>query len=262
MEKKKKNNASLIIVISALLLIVIGMVFFVYANRGGTKSNHNAKSSTKSDEINDLDIHGPFVESIFVKTQSEFNQCGYATQPLLLENVGDLLTKNNMSDDYKGLLAFDYVTKNKEISEDEMKKAFEEVFGENTYQAMNVINFDALGSINYDASSKKYTMTFDPNDSWGCVTHLYNKEKIITAYKFKDSIQITTAYVFNGDFSTELFKDAKSTEPLGVSMSISSEESKVLDYIDQHQDELHHLTYSFDKAENGNYYFSSVERTK
>ena len=195
-------------------------------------------------------------------TKSEYNECGYATQPLLLENVGNKLNHTTMNDNYKGIIVYDYVTKEKNISEEHMKEAYEKVFGPNTYQIMNKIYFDALGTIEYDTNNKKYNLSFEPDGIWPCVTHPYNKEKVIKAIEKNDSIQITTAYIFNGNFSSELYKDAKEKEPIGITMSINEDETKTLKYIDEHQDELHQLTYTFKKLSDGNYSYSEVERTK
>ena len=127
---------------------------------------------------------------------------------------------------------------------------------------MNTISFSALGSINYDSANKKYILDFDPNEPWGCITHLVNKEKVINATKTEDTIKITTAYIFNCSFSTELCKDSKGNEQLGTIMGLSADESKDFSYIEEHKDELHQLTYTFKRANDGNYYYLEVERTK
>ena len=195
-------------------------------------------------------------------TRSDLDKCEYETQPLLIEKAGDKLTLDSMNNNYKGIIIYDYVEKNKEISEDEMKKAYEKVFGPNTYKVMNKISFNAVGNINYDSASKKYKLDFNPDEPWGCVTHLYNKERVIKAIKNDDTIKITTAYIFNCNFSTELCKDSQGNEKMGQTMSVVEDSKKTLDFIEEHKNELHQLTYTFTKAKDGNYYYSEVERTK
>ena len=268
MEEKKKSNVGLIILVVILLLACICMGGFIFLNKDkiftkdNTQTTENNKQAKEEDTNKNLEVDDTLVKSLYSMTRSEYDKCDYPKQPLLLENVGDKLTLSNMEDDYKGVIVYDYVTKNKEISEENMKEAFEKVFGPNTYKVMNTIYFAALGKINYDANSKKYTLTFDPNEPWGCVTHLYNKEKIINALQKGDTIQITTAYVFNGSFEAGLYKDSKGKEPLGVSMLINEDENKTLSFIEEHKDELHQLSYTFKKYSDGNYYYLSVERTK
>lgn len=266
MGDNKKVNIVLIIFVMVLLLICVGMGIFIFMNKDkkGEKEEQNQNEQVEkidqTDEVTELDINDTLVQSLYKMTQSEYDKCGYLNQPLSLENVGDKLNSYNMTDDYKGKIIYDYVLPSKEISEDNMKKAYEKVFGPNTYKVMNTIYFHALGNINYDSNNKKYILTFEPEETWPCVTHLYNKEVIINAVKNKNSIKITTAYVFNGHFKLDLYKDPKEKEPLGVAMSLSDEEA--ISYIKEHKDELHQLTYTFTKADDKNYYYSEVERTK
>lgn len=269
MEGKKKGNKGLVILVVILLLACIGMGGFILLNKdklfakGNTQTTDNKKTE-EEDDIKTLETNDTLVKSLYSMTQSEYDKCEYIIQPLVLENVGDKLTLSNMDDNYKGAIVYDYVTKAKEISEENMKEAFEKVFGPNTYKVMNTIYFTALGSINYDSNNKKYTLTFDPNEAYyGCVTHLYHKEKIINALQKDDIIQITTAYIFNGNFSAELYKDPHGKESLGVEMWICGEnENKILDFIEEHKDELRQVTYTFKKSSDGNYYYIDVERTK
>ena len=266
MEEKKKGNSGLIILVVILLVACVGMGCFIFINKDKLMSKENNETIEKTEkdinENKDLDINDTLVETLYKMTRSDLDKCEYETQPLLIENVGDKLTLDNMNDNYKGIIIYDYVEKNKEISEEEMKKAYEKIFGPNTYKVMNKINFNAVGNINYDSANKKYILDFNPNEPWGCVTHLYNKEKVINATKNDDTIKITTAYIFNCSFSTELCKDSKGNEKMEQTMSISEDSNKILDFIEEHKNELHQLTYTFKKAEDGNYYYSEVERTK
>ncbi len=264
--QNKKVNIGLVILVVILLLTCIGMGIFIFINKDNkeekVEQNQNEKIEKPEikDKITELDINDTLVESLYKMTQSEYDKCGYPNQPLLLENIGDKLNPSNMTDDYKGKLIYDYVPTTKEISEDNMKSAYEKVFGPNTYKVMNTINFDILGSINYDSNNKKYILTFEPGETWPCVTHLYNKEVIIKAIKNKNTIKITTAYAFNGNFSMDVYKDPNEKEPLGETVSLNDESA--IPYIKEHQDKLRQLTYTFKKATDENYYYLEVERTK
>ena len=273
MIKRRKRNIVLIIIIIVLLVVCIGMGVFIFLNKEKleektppeiVENNNNQKDITKPEDNEDkeLDIDDTLVDSLYKMTRSEFDKCGYERQPLLLVNIGDKITPANMEDNYKGNIIFDYVTKKQEITEDEMKQAYEKVFGPNTYTVINKINFNAVGNINYDSANKKYVLDFDPNKEVGCVTHLYNDEKILSVKKEESSIMITTAYVFNCSFSTELCKDSSGNEHLGINLGVNEKEEETKKFIDEHKDELHQLTYTFKQASDGNYYYSEVERTK
>ena len=175
----------------------MGCFIFINKDKLLVKENKQVIEKTEKDinENKDLDINDKLVETLYKMTRSDFDKCEYEKQPLLIENVGDKLTSDNMNDNYKGIIIYDYVEKNKEISEEEMQKAYEKVFGPNTYKVMNEIYFHSVGNINYNSANKKYILDFDPNEPRGCVTHLHNKEKVINATKNDDTIKITTYYI-------------------------------------------------------------------
>ena len=260
--EKKKNNTGLVIIIITLGLICLGLGGFIFINKDKLFGSNDSIEEQVESIKEELSINDKLVQKLYKMTQSEYDTCGYANEPLLIENVGDKLNSSTMSDAYKGKIILDYLAKEKEISEENMKIAYEKVFGPSTYKVMNTVHLDVLGNINYDSTNKKYVLDFDLSKPWGCVTHQYNQEKIIDIKEENDSVKIITAYIFNGNFSTYLYKDAKEKESLEESMSISSDKEKALEYIENHKDELHQLTYTFIKSSDGNYYYSEVERTK
>ena len=260
MEDKKKSKAfPTFVLILAILFIGTGVaVQFGYLDpvleqiglkekKQSTKKdgNTNANSNTTIEE-GKLDTNSEQVKSLYNRvsniTSKEYSTYYYEQDKLLTDN---------MDNKFRLLLAFNTLSKvdNSEISEEEMKNAYANLFGKIEYKGES---FDAdCIEYKYDTSKSAYfASSKEVCPSTGCKT---KKEEILSAYQYADRVEITTVVAFSNTCDLKYYKDYKYANLVLE----GSEYSKKL--LEENQDKFDHYVYTFALNE-GKYIFTGVSK--
>ena len=273
MEEKRKNGKGALFCIIALLVVaVIGLTGYIIVDKklvtNGEKENSVSDNKTidkSKDSVVNLDITNSNIVSMF-KNAHAF---GYITDEKIFNNkklsVADMDTK------YKFLLAANSLilgTTTDMILEENVKIAYEKIFGPNTYTHIEKLDFNCpIYTYNPDG----YFVA--QNGGCGGSTGVWEEEKIISAKRYSDRIEITSAVIFFRKIEditviddTGIYKDYNRTEKL-ADISTTADDStsihkKLNDYIDENKNNIQQYTYTFTLNEDGFYYYTGVERTK
>lgn len=274
----KKKGKGLIIFVLILIIIILCLTLYILGDKGVinvpfiTKEETTTESKDKVKEekakVVDLDVEDANVVELF---NNAHYGAGIGPDEKIFNN--SKLTLVDMDENYKlGLAAnlfklYEITDPNTgvvSVSLDAVKNAYEKIFGPNTFTNMTTIN---LGCPIYKYNSK--TKEYETTDGCGGTTGMMVQEKIISAKKYSDKIEITSAAVYYGEVHT-LYRDfnKKTTlKTLTESEALNEVGNTVYDrviipYIEKNKDDLEQYTYTFELNEDGFYYYTGVERTQ
>ena len=277
MEEKKNKNMVVIIIILCLLLV--GAVGFIVYDKSFRTSgnNNNINNNNDSDKeidnkVESLNISSDFVKGLYNKTKyyehiSSRNEY-FSKDKLLVSSMSNDLKARiaiaNMSESsilYGEDKFIEEVPVGEYFSEKDLIEGFNKAFGKNAvYNRIDKIAYseNELGYDYYDEEGIYYAI---PGGSGYAVEFSYD-EDIISAYKYSDKIEITTALAYcgtvEGTNKKGCYADSKGKELIDSTVSETEKFSGV-----KYKDKLGQYKYTFtlDNSD-GNYYFYSVEKIK
>ena len=286
MERKKSKG--LIVFIVILIICIIGLVFYILVDKDIIKLNNTTveneqveKNNTDNDnEEKDkgvkLDIENANIKYLFNNAHrlsmgpeiQIYRDGGYKASEMTPDEKFTLLAsqwfdKLNTHIDYMGQIS-DQIT---ELSEETLKSIYEITFGPNTYQRPTQISDGVCATFTYDEEYQGYI----ERNGAGCggTSAFSVHEKIISATKYSDRIEIVSATVYLDDMSNQMYKDYNKTTSLGELLinenktnNREERENTYNQYIEDNKDKLEQYTYTYTLNEDGFYYLTSVERTK
>lgn len=272
--KEKKSKGSVVIII-ILLLIIIGLTGYILVEKDiiklstkTTTEEHQQSTKKESTDATPIDIKNSYIQDWFRQVH------GYAIggDKEIYEKGGSTVAEMDYSyklnratiDSQGDIFAFyQNATGGAEVSEELVKTAYEKLFGPNTYQTVQTLII-GCDEYSYDSTAKKYIA-----NSIGCgdiTTWFEPRERIITATKYNDRIEIVSAVVYIDKEENSLYKDYNKTEKLTDLSTSYIAEPKITEeinaYIKTNKDNLEQYTYTFKLNEDGFYYYSQVKRTK
>ena len=284
---EKKTNKGIVVLIIGLILCIIGLVFYILVdkdiiklnnatveNEQVEKNNTNDDTEEKDTEV-ELDPENANIKSLFdnahflsigVNTYL-YQGGGYKVSDMSMEEKMTLLARQwtNLlvkegpySSDSPDYLLY--------LDESTLKEVFESTFGPDTYETVDEISDNVCYTLTYDAANKRYS--YYGNGGCGGTSAFSVHEKIISATKYSDRIEIVSAAFYIDGESQQIYKDYNKTTSLGKDIFYTSnytddEREKLKDqYIDENKDNLEQYTYTYTLNEDGFYYLTSVERTK
>lgn len=267
-EKKKINfGIILIFIFEAVILIAIllttGTIRLNNFNPITDNDKNEAKHEEKSKAV-DLDIQNGKVVSLFNNVHYNY---GLGPDQYVFNN--SKFSVDDMDENYKFGLASNLLKKEqyyqevRKIAEEDIKEAYENIFGPKTYKSVEKFNL-GCGDYVYDATTKNYV-----NSASGCggATSFIEAEAIIGAKKYDDRIEIVSAvaYLENNviyrDYNkTNKIKDITANDFANtVENPIKEQYEK---YVRENSKYLEQYTYTFKLNEDGFYYYTGVERTQ
>lgn len=285
---EKKSNKGLIIFIIILIICIIGLVFYILVDKDIIKFNSTTTENAQVEENNtneneeknkgvDISIDNENIKTLFnnahrISIGPEtpiYKDGGYKVSEMTTDEKFTLLASQwynelNTHIDYIGQTN-DQIT---ELSEETLKNLYERTFGPNTYERVSQIT-DSTGclTLTYDETYQGYI----ERNGLGCggTSAFSVYEKMISATKYNDRIEIVSrAFYIDGE-SKQIYKDYNKTTSLGGLLidenTVSSEEERentYNQYIEDNKDNLEQYTYTYNLNEDGFYYLTSVERTK
>ena len=287
MEKKKNNG--LIVFIVLLIICIMGLVFYILVDKDIIKLNNNTveneqveKNNSKDDNKEKdtrvkLDPENSNIKYLFnnahhlsigPETQI-YRDGGYKVSEMTNDEKFTLLSNQWFSEmkthpDYLRQTN-DQITV---LDEETLESLYERTFGPNTYERVNQIT-DSTDCIilTYDETYQGYST----REEVGCggTTAFSVHEKIISATKYNDRIEIVSAVVYLDGMSNQMYKDYNKTTSLGellinenTTNNSEKRENTYNKYIEDNKDKLEQYTYTYTLNEDGFYYLTSVERTK
>lgn len=154
-----------------------------------------------------------------------------------------------------------------ELNEETLKNLYERTFGPNTYERPTQITDGLCATFTYDEAYQGYI----ERNGAGCggTSAFGAYEKIISATRYSDRIEIVSATVYLDGMSNQMYKDYNKTTSLGellinenTTNNNEERENTYNQYIEDNKDNLEQYTYTYMLNEDGFYYLTSVERTK
>ena len=284
---EKKSNKGLIVFIIILIICIIGLVFYILVDKDIIKLNStntentqveekNTSENEKEDEGIELSVDNENIKTLFnnahhmsIGPESQiYKDGGYKVSDMTTDEKFTLLANQwynelNTHSDYIGQTN-DQIT---ELNEDTLKSLYEKTFGPNTYERPTQITDGLCATFTYDETYQGYIARNGAGCGGTSAFSVY--EKIISATKYNDRIEIVSSSFYIDGESKQIYKDYNKTTSLGGLLidenTVSSAEEReniYNQYIEDNKDKLEQYTYTYTLNEDGFYYLTSVERTK
>lgn len=273
-EKAKKKSSTglfVIILLFLMLLLTFCFVFFLYDKgmiylKNGSKKQQNTEEKTKNKKVVipknviDVDKDDVHVLQLFRNVAVTSNQCsGYHLQ--------DSVSVTNMSVECKfGLASHLYLEKIKEryaysvyiyVNEDDVKEAYESIFGNGTYKQQDKIPYHSNDYLIYNASDRVYFIEYEPASTSSTII---SYEKILSVKKSEDMLYITSGVVYYETVNMVFCKDSKCNEVIENVQNEPSYPDYYKLYVDYHKDDLYQYIYQFKMNDFGFYQYVGFER--
>ena len=285
---EKKSNKGVIVLIVLLILCIIGLVFYILVDKDIIKLNNTTvaneqveKNNTDDDnEEKDtgvkLDIENENIKYLF----NNAHRPSIGPEAQIYRDGGYKVSE--MSGEDKILLLYgqwkNYVKESSieidnnynsmyYVNEADLKSIYERTFGPDTYSHVNSIT-DSYRCYTYTYDDENKRFFYVGANGCGGTTVFSVHEKIISATKYNDRIEIVSAAFYINGMDNQMYKDYNQTTSLGeytyYNNNYTDEERNNLEdqYIDDNKDNLEQYTYTYTLNDDGFYYLTSVERTK
>lgn len=264
----EKNNKGLIIVVILLVLAVLGLICYICYDKGvfGKKESADNNAENTSDIAPTTENESvTFSDSELENYVNYILPAGWG-QYSLLYNVDKVDSKSLSVADkikYIGSYVYSKATSTSDakydmISEDDVKKSLEEVYGPNSYEK-TTFNL-GCGDYTLNETDKKYY------SRTGCGgAGLISVSNVITDYKAtKNKLEITTAYVFFDGETNKIYKDYNRSQVLDSYTETTRDEtaSYLKEYVKNNKDKLSTIDYTFESTDGINYYFTGLVNNK
>lgn len=265
---KEKRNSILLV---ALLLIILGLVGYILIEKeiikipGITKENTPVEQKEKKEVIK-LDTNNDNIKALITQVHNP----GEKIDSVIYEKGGSKV--KDMSEEYKFAIAtntkdisiteiipVDDTNNTGYIAEEDVKEAYERLFGPRTYHEINTFKYGCV-DMSYDSTNKRYVTT-----SQGCgiaMTPVEVYEEIMSATKENNKLTVITAVAFFDSSVGKLYRDSALTEQTSLTTNPNLTEEEIREYIPRNKDSLTQYTYTFYIGTDGFYYYQGVERTK
>ena len=285
---EKKKNKGVIVLIVLLILCIIGLVFYILVDKDIIKLNsttveneqveeNNLSDDTEEKEIEvPLDVNNASIKYLFDNAHRQsigpeaqiYRDGGYKVSDMSEEDKIILLSKQwSPLVEHYSTGTSPNLTTTYYLDEDTLKDIYERTFGPNTYSTVSQISGGLCATYTYDAANKRYSHIGDL--TCGGTTAFTAYEKIISATRYSDRIEIISSVVYLDGMSNQMYKDYNKTTSLGELLinentnSNQEERKNTYDqYIEDNKDSLEQYTYIYTLNEDGFYYLTSVSRTK
>lgn len=201
--KKKKTQIIVVIILVILLLGLLGYILY-----------NNQVSATKKETIDTgkaLDINGNEVQNLMKKAEKEYKNSSYEIKKLSKEEIGNLgiynaLHKKIQSDAAGFETKAQYTNITGSITQEEILKEIVERYGSNvectltdnygkTFYEDDIVDTGIVYSVKYDADKKEYTYSNGTLISGEIGEKTEQLEKIISATKYKNRIEVVVKAV-------------------------------------------------------------------
>ena len=265
---KEKGNIVLPVI---LFIIILGLVGYILINNGIINIPGITKEETKEDvtekpTVTEIEtdnanvkalikqVHNPsqkIDELIFVNGRSSVSEMSEEYKFSIATNTTDTQMSTFTPPTEEGYSG--------EISEEDVKDAYERLFGPGTYRAINSFKLGCI-PVTYDSANKRYVTTID-----GCgvaISPISLQEEILSITKTEKELAVVTAVLFYDPTAGKLYKDSNLTKDLGIEVNADLTEEDLKQYILDEKEQLEQYTYTFDIATDGFYYYTGVKRTQ
>lgn len=250
-DKKPKSKKKIVLTIVIIVLILLGIGSYFIVNK---KDNDKSKTNVNTNKIlgkEPLSTDSAQVVNLFKSAHSSH---GFRAEDAIYKTDG--MTVEEMTLEYKfGIASNSLESSGKIIKEEDIKNAYEKVFGPNTYKAVSSFIL-GCAPYTYNDNDKTYTTT---DDGCGYPATLYDiNEEIIFSYKYDDRIEIISAIVYTNKEDASLYKDYSAYQKI-EEYDVNTFNAK--SYLTENYTKLTNYTYTFDLNKDGFYYLSSIKKT-
>ena len=267
--EKKNNNVFLVFIVVVLLLLIGGLYYyiFVYDKETSAIVNNEEKNESKEEIKIDLGVDNAHVKEMFSYVHSNYyigvDKEVYEYEKKSVSEMSDLQKTSLASNIYRKdviQIGVDSLY----IEEENVKIAYELVFGEGSYTQMSSIAYDC-GTMSYDDSNQRYVL-----NSIGCggASSIAVHDEVVEAIKYNDRIEIIAASVATKNMDGNFYKSHTSDEVVGNYTTTANTvethqvyQNEITAFIKNNKDKLQQYTYTFKIDDKGFYYYTGFERT-
>ena len=242
----------IVITILTVLVLCLGgyLVYDKLINREEAKDNgvtDNQQNNIITNQYEVINSNDTLVQTLYNNTKG------------LQKGDGDAIyvTKYLSAQDrsYEDKLCLVIQTANNVYNETNIKQLYEKVYGVNSYRRLENLNCPCTTYV-FDSSKTEYKIDQD-----GCGFNGGYEDKIDEVRKYNDKIEIITTYYYEGiDSNTGNYRVC--TDINCNNVLSETQEYVEINAFEQYKNQLNKLTYTYNLAENGSYYYYSTEINK
>lgn len=258
----KKN-----IIITILAILVLGMGGYLVYDKILSKDDKVEKETIqdKQEEYTLIDKDNASIQFLYSIRRIgvfEFDKALYTTEYLEVKDrtqedkysIASILFEKSIRNEFQNDTTYKEVVANEDV-----KNAYERIFGPNTYTTPETI-------ISYVGKCLVYN--YDKNNDYfvadgGCGgAYIRNvDENIDEVRKYNDKIEIKTSYYFFEDDAglgyTQYYSDSESKN-----LITKLNNDSTVNIFEEYKDQLNHMTYTYKLGEDGFYYYYSSQMDK
>lgn len=262
--EKAKNSSRIVFVLTILMLLVVicGLLFYVIYDKGLIKFKNEEKNvpeqeSIFSSEKSEIHVDDSRIITLYNAVKITANECdGYNTEDNI--NVKKMNSKCKFS--LASNIYNDYLEKNDDyeyITEENVKNAYEYLFGYNSYESLENIPYNTFYSLTLNDVNKEYFSNEILND---VDTSVSSYEKIISISRKGNYLNIISVPLFFNKPEKVLCKDYDCNEVIENNVKDNNEDYYDL-YLDHNKDKLNQYKYKFKMDNVGFYRYVGFEKT-
>ncbi len=259
--KGKKTGASTIIII-VLVLIILGLGCFIFLNKDSIFASKGNEKESKEVIDNEKEESVSFSDSELAKYVEYISPVSIGPSALLYNanSVDSSLLSASKKIEYIGSLIYSKATYSDDyhysiITEEDVKKAVEEVYGPNTYEKA-VFNL-GCGDYNLKEDGKYYSQT-----GCGGTTMLMAKNIVLDYKATKSKLEITTGYALYDGSDDTIYKDYDQNIALEKISGSDNRDDYLTNFIKNNPDKVSHIVYTFTSEDGKSYYFQGFKNNK
>lgn len=273
--ERRSSGLGKLFFIFLLILIIIGLVGYILVDKKVIKlpveigniigsGDSTDKNDTVKEEKVSLSIEDASVIELYKNAHYSFNiasidQYVFNNKKLTLADMDEHYKIGLAGNIFYKNIEYNYLDNSSYVTYEAVKNAYEKIFGPNTFKHIDKFDLNC-GPYEYDAVNKTYV---NKADGCGGTTVYSLVEEMISATKYKDRIEITSAALFYNGAEFAIYKDYNFTNKIADFDTTGQNSYEPLkNYVKENKDNLQQYTYTFKLNEDGFYYYNGVERTK
>lgn len=261
-KKTSRIMVTVVTIILILLIIVVAYVAYLY-EAGKLFTNEKGEIVIKNEpKVNNIDITDTNILDLLntVKvTNTSCEDSEYSKDKITVESLSTKCKYAIAKNKYKDYIKYDSNNHITYVEEEKVKKVYQSLFGNNTYERQEVIPYVSLHDLMFDARYNYYFMNDSAEEQEGSFK---NYEKISSAEKKNNDLYITSIVLYYETVNRVICKDNRCEKVIEV---LSKEQDYNDDYFDlyleHHKDKLDKYKYHFTLNSLGFYEYKGYERT-
>ena len=261
---KKTSRIMVIVVTIILLLLVVCIAYVAYLYESGKLfTNEKGEIVIKNEpKVNEIDITDTNIIALLNTVKVTKTSCADGEYIKDKINVESLSTKCKLviaKNQYKDYIKYDNNNHITYVEEEKIKKVYQSLFGNNTYERQEVIPYVSNHDLMFDA---RYNYYFMNNDATEIEGSFRNYEKITSAEKKNNDLYITSIPLYYETVNSVICKDNRCEKVVEILSKDQEYNDDYFDlYLEHNKDKFDKYKYHFRLNNIGFYEYIGYERT-